>query len=175
MKKTKTALLVIDMQKVYTADHPWYCEGMEEVLQELPAFCLSFPKEDVFYTAFRYDEDMDGIWREYGERYQTINDDPQNEEIVEELKDIAHPIYCKSAYSCLSNRELTKKLREYDEIILTGVQAEVCVLSTAYGLIDLGKKVVYKRSLIAGRNKEMKEATEKALSSMSPLHVRFID
>ncbi|MBQ1478359.1 MAG: isochorismatase family protein, partial [Erysipelotrichaceae bacterium] len=66
-------------------------------------------------------------------------------------------------------------LQEYDEIILTGVQAEVCVLSTAYGLIDLGKKVVYKRSLIAGRNKEKKEAAEKVLSSMSPLHVRFID
>ena len=119
-----------------------------------------------------------GVWKAYNQENAAINSDPfanQMMDIFEE--DIRrYPIYCKSAYSSLEIPEVKKAVTETIErggsVVLTGVVAECCVLSTAMALIDAGASVVYLTDAVAGISKETEAATEMVLAGLEPLHVR---
>ena len=73
----------------------------------------------------------------------------------------------------MSNKNLLEELKKFDTIYVTGLVAECCILSTVFGLIDMGKKVVYCINGIAGQNEEKEKAAIEVLEALSPIHIIF--
>jgi Amidases related to nicotinamidase len=66
--------------------------------------------------------------------------------------------------------EACKKARR---VVVTGVVAECCVLSTVFSLIDEGIYTVYVTDGVSGLDKPKEDATILTLSGLSPLHVEI--
>ena len=168
-------LMVVDMQNVYLPGQPWGCERMKEAIAYIKRMLDQFPKDQIVFTRYLPSEHPKGVWREYNIVNEKINKNDWMNDYVQELKGYCSSsnLYSKSTYSCCKNKELQKKMEQYDRVFLTGVVAECCVLSTVYELIDLGKKIVYLKKGIAGQNREKEKAAVKVLEELSPLHVIF--
>ena len=81
-----------------------------------------------------------------------------------------HPLFHKSTYSSLSNPELRALISEYDRVVVTGVVAECCVLSTVFSLIDAGVPFLYIRDAVSGLNEKTESETEDILSGLVQVH-----
>ncbi len=168
-------LLVIDMQNVYAEGGCWYCpkaghagEKIKDILEK------SSEHLEVIFTAFVAPEEPEGVWAAYNQENHQVNQDDYANEIMDifsaDLK--KYPLYKKSTYSSLSIPEVQEAARRADRVILTGVVAECCILSTAMALIDQGSYVIYLTDACAGINEETERAVEKVLEGLEPLHVK---
>ena len=174
MKQNKDALLVIDMQNVYLKPNKWACMHMKKTIDYIENIIKTFNKEDIFFTQFIANRN-DGTWNKYNEENKDIIDNNYLNDYVNELKRYLNDdnLYTKSTYSCLKNTELYNKLKSYDNVYVTGVVAECCVLSTIFDLIDMGKKVIYLKRGISSISTENEKSVLKILEDLSPLHILF--
>ena len=173
----KDLLLVIDMQKVYGEGGAWYCPGSLEAGQRIKGLIReNREKIDVIFTRFLYDKNAEGVWKDYNREYSAINEDRNANELMEVLKEEAasFPLYTKTVYSSLSVPEVKRAAKNAGRVIVCGVVAECCVLSTAMALIDEGCYVIYLRDASAGIDKKTEEAVETVLSGLEPLHVKLM-
>ncbi len=60
-------------------------------------------------------------------------------------------------------------------VVLTGVVAECCVLSTAFDAIDLGCEFIYVTDAVSGFDRPRENASILMLSGLSPLHGKIMD
>ncbi len=171
----KDLLLVIDMQNVYDEGGQWHCPGVQragemicKILEE------KTEKLDVIFTAFAASENPKGVWIDYNRENHRVNQDDHANAIMDifsgDLK--KYPLYEKSTYSSLSIPKVQEAARKARRVILTGVVAECCVLSTAMALIDQGSYVFYLTDACAGINEETERAVETILEGLEPLHVK---
>jgi nicotinamidase-related amidase len=84
------------------------------------------------------------------------------------------PVYVKSSYSSFTIPEIRKATCHADRVVLTGVVAECCVLSTAFALIDEGVKVLYLTDAVAGIDDETEMAAVKVLEGLCPTQVQLM-
>lgn len=173
--KNNSALLVIDMQNVYLPGNEWSCIKMSEVINYIQKKINDFKKNQVFFTQHMAYQNPKGQWKLYNQKYANINSNKYLNDYIQDLKKYLSNdnLFIKSGYSALSNSDLLETLDKFDTIYITGVIAECCVLSTIFGLVDMGKKIVYCRNGIAGQNEEMEKAVTKVLEEISPLHIEF--
>lgn len=173
--ENNSALLVIDMQNVYLQGNEWACIRMDETIKYIKDKIKDFPEEHVFFTQHIASKHPKGEWKTYNGTYEKINSNEYLNEHISELKKYITKdnLFIKSEFSALSNKQLVEKLDMYDTIYVTGVVAECCVLSTIFGLIDMGKKVIYCTAGIAGQNIEKEKAVKEVLKELSPMHVIF--
>ena len=80
-----------------------------------------------------------------------------------------------STYSAYSIEEVRNRATEASCVVVTGVVAECCVLSTVMSLIDAGVYVMYLKDAVAGINEETEKATITILEGLAPLHLSIID
>lgn len=59
-------------------------------------------------------------------------------------------------------------------VVISGVVAECCVLSTVLSAIDEGCKVIYLTDGVAGLSQESRQETEKIISYFAPLHTELM-
>lgn len=64
--------------------------------------------------------------------------------------------------------------RQAGRVVVTGVVAECCVLSTVLALMDAGIYVVYLTDGVSGLSREKEAATELILSGLSPLQIALM-
>jgi nicotinamidase-related amidase len=83
-----------------------------------------------------------------------------------------YPLYTKGVYSSLAIPEVLEAAKRADRVIIGGVVAECCVLSTVLALIDAGIYTVYLTDGVSGFTKEKEAATELIFSGLSPLHIQ---
>ena len=93
-------------------------------------------------------------------------------ELSDELKKF--PLYTKSVYSSLAIPEVLDACKKAGRVILSGVVAECCVLSTALNLIDEGIYTVYLTDATSGLDSPKEKATELIFSGLSPLHIKMM-
>ena len=141
----KSALLVIDLQNAYLPGNEWACREIFNAICNIEKRIKEFPSDQIFFTQFIASSNPKGVWKDYNEKYATINSNEYLNDYVKEIKKYITEdnSFAKSEYSSLSNLSLLDKLRNFDVIYVTGVVAECCVLSTVLDLVDMGKKVVY--------------------------------
>lgn len=170
-----SALLIIDMQNVYLPGNEWECNRMEDTIKYIEDKIKKFSKERIFFSQHIAFENPKGTWKEYNEKYDKINSSKYINDFIDNFKKYItnENVFIKSGFSALSNDILFEKLDKFDTIYVTGVVAECCVLSTIFGLIDMGKKVIYCSAGIAGQNEEKENAVHEVLKELSPLHVMF--
>lgn len=172
---SKDLFLVIDMQNVYTDEGKWCCPATKEAALNIKRILESKNGEiDVIFTRFLASSDPQGVWKEYNIENRDVNEDAFSNEMMaafqSELEE--YPLYTKSTYSSLAIPEVKKAAKEAERVVVSGVVAECCVLSTVMALIDEGIPVVYLTDAVAGIDKDTESAVELILSGLEPLHVQ---
>lgn len=165
-------LLVIDMQNVYLKGQPWGCEMIEKAQNNIIALLESGKFDNVIFTKYIPAKEPVGRWKEYNREYTDINANLWMSEIIEPLIPYTkkYPVYEKSVYSSYIVDEVRKKAAKADRVVVTGVVAECCVISTVISAIDAGDMVVYISDGVAGLDEKMQCIAEKIVRNFAPLH-----
>lgn len=173
---SKDLLLIVDMQKIYTKGQEWGCLDTEGAAERLLKIIDSKKCEDVIFTRFIADDTPTGVWQDYNIKYDHINRNDWGNEMLDIFNHVLtkYPLYTKEVYSSLAIPEVLEAAKKADRVIIGGVVAECCVLSTVLALIDAGIYTVYLTDGVSGFTKEKEEATELILSGLSPLHVKMM-
>lgn len=188
--KQQDTILVIDMQKVYLPGNPWACEGIARAADRIDRL-LSRVVEgqeageavpSVLLTRFiaAGDREVQGVWRAYNRENRAINEDPVMNEFIPTIAQYAEnfPYYDKSTYGCYSidavRHAAARSRRQGGSIVLTGVVAECCVLSSFFQGVDAGDHFIYLTDACAGINADTERAVETVLQGLAPLHVELM-
>lgn len=174
--KKNDLLLVVDMQNVYKTGGKWQCLDTHGAAQRILKIIGSGIK-NVIFTRFIADEkNPHGVWSDYNKKYSDVNADSYANEMIEEFKEPLKkfPLYTKGVYSSLANEQVLKACKKADRVIICGVVAECCVLSTVFALIDQGIYTVYLTDGVSGLDKPKEDAVKLTLSGLSPLHVKMM-
>lgn len=172
-------LLVTDMQNVYTKGQKWACldtEGAAERILSVICAMEQAGNDQIIFTRFLADEHPEGVWKHYNEENAEVNASVWDNEMLPQFADALgrYPLYTKSVYSSLAIPEVLEAARKAERVVITGVVAECCVLSTVFALIDAGIYVVYLTDGVSGLDREKEAATELILSGLDPLHVHMM-
>lgn len=169
-------LLVIDMQNIYTKGQEWACLDTEGAAARIQKIINSNKCQNVIFTRFLPPKNPSGVWKDYNVKYAHINaNDWGNEMLPVFEKDFEkYPLYSKSVYSSLAIPQVLEAAKKADRVIVSGVVAECCVLSTVWALIDAGIYTVYLTDGVSGFDVPKEEATKLLLSGLSPLHVSMM-
>ena len=88
------------------------------------------------------------------------------------------PYIDKCTYSCFSNEYVRvaadRSMVHGGRVVLTGVVAECCVLSTFFEGTDAGYRFVYLTDACAGVDADSERAVQTILQGLSPLHVELM-
>lgn len=170
--KSDDLILVTDMQNVYRDGQPWACRDTDGAARNILKILDKAENGQVIFTKFMPPENPVGAWKVYNEKYKEINESEFLNELVPKLKDVSkdYRVYEKSVYSSLAIPEVLKEAEKAGRVVLTGVVAECCVLSTAFHAIDKGCHVVYITDAVSGLDEPKEQATILTLSGLSPVH-----
>ena len=147
----RTAHLAVDMQNLFASGAPWAVPWMDRVLPVIAAIAERHAERTIFTRFIPPDhpEHAHGSWRRYYERWRSLTGariDPGLLALVPRLAALVPPavIIDKPVYSPFANPQLSQLLRsrQVDSLVLTGLESDVCVLSTALDAVDLGYRVV---------------------------------
>ena len=181
MRKEDT-ILVIDMQKVYQPGNPWACAHVNEAAQQIETLLdhVLELRDAPSVLLTRYiapaDEDAQGVWADYNRENRAINENPVMNEFIPAIARYVEefPYIDKCTYSCFSNEYVhvaaDRSMVHGGRVILTGVVAECCVLSTMMEAIDQGHSVIFLYDCISGQSQENEQAIRKLAESFAPLH-----
>jgi len=171
--KKDDLLLVVDMQNVYKKGGKWQCLNTEGAAANINRI-IDAGMDNVIFTRFiANEENPSGVWKDYNVKYASVNRDAYANEMVEELREPLKrfPLYTKGVYSSLAIPEVLAAACKAGRVVVTGVVAECCVLSTVLALMDEGIYVVYLTDGVSGLDEPKEEATKLIFSGLSPLHV----
>lgn len=191
--KSNDLILVIDPQKVYLPGAPWGCPRLPEATLNIKKILDAVLTEteakpepeleapEVFLTRFVADPTARrNTWEQYNLENREINEDPVMNELIPEIAAYAEnfPYYDKSVYSAFHLRAIRdaaeRATKAGGRIVLTGVVAECCVLSTFFEGCDLGHHFLYLTDAVAGVNRASESSVETILQGLSPLHVELM-
>ena len=85
-----------------------------------------------------------------------------------------YPLLDKSVYSSFSIPKLREAAARADRVVVTGVVAECCVLSTVLAGIDLGHRMVYLTDAVAGVTPESEAQAEAIVSYLTVPHTEVL-
>lgn len=169
-------ILVTDMQRVYLKGEKWACKKINCALKNIIRL-LNKCNCEVMFTAFAAPKAPEGQWIEYNRINADVNSCPQKSRIIDALESCTkkYKLVYKDKYSSLYNEKVfeavSKTLSNGGRVVITGVVAECCVLSTAMAAIDLGCKVIYLKDAVAGSSKKSEKAAKLIMREMEPVHV----
>ena len=169
-------LLVIDMQNVYTKGQEWACEGMDSATASILRVLNADVCPNVVFTRYLAPEYPVGIWKEYNKVNANVNADPFANEMIADFLPWTekYPLLTKSVYSSFAIPEVKEMAHHARNVVISGVVAECCVLSTVLSAIDEGCKVIYLTDGVAGLSQESRQETEKIISYFAPLHTELM-
>ena len=177
MKHDRDLLLVIDFQNIYLPGQEWACPSMPKAAANTRKILDLGCTANVLFTQFLSSPDPIGTWGTYNREYRIFNENPFLCDIIPELKPYLdrYPLGVKSTYSSMKCSQVLEAALEADRIVLTGVVAECCILSTMMEAIDLGFQTVYLTDCISGQTEENEAAIRKIAESFSPIHTLVMD
>lgn len=172
--------LAIDMQPLFGAEGPWPVPGIEGLL---PA-CARLIAHDPGATAFaRFlpaatPEAAPGRWAAYYRHWSEVTG--AAEALLAVMAPLrarapAAPLIDKPGYSAFSAPALEGLLarRGVETLILSGVETDVCVLSTVLAAVDRGLRVILAEDAVASADPAMHAATLALLGSRYALQVEI--
>ena len=168
----KDLLLIIDMQNVYKTGEEWGCCHVSEASEAIRRLLDSGVFRDVAFTRFLAADAPRGAWKDYNSVNAAINADERLNDMMEEFKPYlsSYPLLTKSVYSSFDIPELRRLSEKAEHVVITGVVAECCVLSSVLSAIDLGYPVIFIKDGVSGLSPESEAETEKIVSYFAPVH-----
>lgn len=174
--KKNDLLLIIDMQNVYLPGNHWGCPAMPEAIRNICTILDADVVRHVMFTRFVPPSPAVGTWKDYNAENAVINADPYLNELAAELRSYTekYPVYDKSIYSSCRIPQVTEIMKRADRIVLAGVVAECCVLSTLMEAIDNGYKTVYLTDCVAGETPRNEESIRRIAAGLAPVHTQVM-
>lgn len=141
--------LVIDMQELFRSHVDWGTPALTDIVAPIVRLLEARPERACF-TRFMPPEKMEhatGIWQRYYRRWHRVTLDGMDRDLVEvipELRPWAKWVIDKPGYSALGNAALRQAVTSPAGqcLVLSGVETDVCVLSTVMEAMDLGLRVI---------------------------------
>lgn len=131
MEHMKKALLVIDMQQDLCL-HPKRQHKVRQMMPSLLKTIDLFYRHNlpVYYICFALEEE-DAQFKRFGDRYCIKGS--EGAKIIEELYPLRGAVIFKKKHSAFFETDLHQKLKEdgVQEIYLTGMQTQICIMTTA--------------------------------------------
>lgn len=162
--------LCIDMQRLFGERTDWHTPGVADVTPPVVRIAEHAP-ERAIYTRFwtpKSIEHANGQWQAYYRRWQSVLADRNDADLyglVPELRGFVPPgqTLDKLGFSAFDAPELEPMLKRLgaSTLILTGVETDVCVLSTLFAAIDRGYRIVLVEDAVASSDPASHAATLK--------------
>lgn len=159
-------LLVVDMQNVFVRSE-WHVVDIENVIKNIKTLCENFDGK-VIFTRHVSDKNAPGTWHDYNRAFASMEADPTNWDIVDELKPFAKNLITKHTYSCFHSDEFRRLIGSCDdtEFYIVGVETEFCVLGALFDAVDEGYRVNLVTDAVSGEKKELSDAVIDICSRM---------
>ncbi|WP_197023245.1 cysteine hydrolase family protein [Arthrobacter sp. MA-N2] len=163
----KRHLVVIDMQRAFREAGEWHVPRYDEAARAIAA--LSASGMDPILTRFVPDPEEKGSWSSYYDRWQSMRLDPADQlwdielQGVEVSGSIDLPTFSKWG------EELAERIPVGEEMVLTGVATDCCILATALGAADAGRYVTVVEDACAGQSDAAHDQALVLLELLSPM------
>lgn len=161
------AHLCVDMQRMFAEETPWHTPWLERVLPQIVSLVAAQPDRTLF-TRFLPPptaERARGTWKAYYQRWPEMTQErlhPELLDLVPQLARFVPPamVVDKFEYSAFRSPKLLPLLRQkrVRTLIVTGVETDVCVLSTILAAVDLGLRVVIPTDAVCSSTDETHDA-----------------
>lgn len=165
----RTALVIIDMQRIFRdADSQWCCGGYDDAAERVRSLAEQFAGR-VVWTRFVRDPAETGAWKDYYERWGRCREPEDSPAwditlpMAEGDRIISLPTFSKWG------DELAEATRDCERLILCGVATDCCVLSTVLGAVDAGKWVTVVTDACAGATDRAHEQALELMRLLSPM------
>jgi nicotinamidase-related amidase len=155
----KTLHLCIDMQRLFAEKTVWHTACLPALIDPIRRIALARPGRSVFtrFVTPPTAADATGTWSRYYSHWSSVTLDrmaPEMLDLVPELAALVPPdrIVDKTTHSAFCTGELAGLVAEErpDALVVTGVETDVCVLSTVLDAIDRGIHVVVVSDAVGG-------------------------
>lgn len=163
-----TLHVVVDMQRMFAEATGWQVKGMERVVGPIARLCHAHAAATLFtrFVTPHTPAEAQGEWQRYYERWRdmTLDEmDPGMLDIIPELRRFVPPaeiIDKGSSYGGFGTPSFTHALqrRGASTLVVSGVETDVCVLSTILQAIDRGWRVVVVEDGVLGSSPDHHEA-----------------
>lgn len=174
------AHICVDMQRMFVPPGPWAVEWFPETLPKVIRLTERRPARTIFtrfIPALRPGEGS-GQWRGYYERWAQMTLENAGIEIIElapDLKGFVPPArqFDKPVYSPWFDGRLQRALaaEEVDTVIVSGGEADMCVLATLLGAIDFGYRTVLAEDAICSTSDEAYDSIMRLFTKRYSHHV----
>jgi nicotinamidase-related amidase len=162
-----TALhIVVDMQELFRSHPEWGSQALTGIVPPIRRLLEVKPDNAIFsrfIPAQRADQ-AEGMWQRYYHRWHSVTLDQLDSaqiDVIPELKPWAKRVGDKPGYSALGSAEIRAAALGARDVILTGVETDVCVLATAIEAMEAGLRVIL--------------ATDALTSSSQTCHAKALD
>lgn len=162
-----TLHLVVDMQRLFDSHPDWGSPAPRRVLPNVLRLVRHRPGQAVYsrFVPARAPTEAVGRWRHYYERWPGVCLDACGERYVEllpELQELAGrgATVDKLGYSAFESRAFLELLeaRRPECLLFSGVETDLCVLSTLLQAVELGYRAVVAGDAVASGRDDAHEA-----------------
>ena len=150
--------IVIDMQRLFAEETPWHTPAIGGIIDNVTALSKAYAGRTLFakFMLPATPEHAQGRWQTYYRRWRAVTTeqmDPALQDLMEPLRSMAAPdaILEKTVYSAFNSPGLADRLKRegVETLIFSGVETDVCVLSSVMDAVDLGFHVIVATDAVA--------------------------
>ncbi|WP_292146960.1 isochorismatase family cysteine hydrolase [Mesorhizobium sp.] len=173
----------MDMQKMFTPPMPWAVDWLPVILPQVERLVRRRPESTIFtrFIPARNPGEGQGQWKQYYEHWADMTIARAGKEVVDLLPELAVHIpparvFDKPIYSPWLSGELAGVLQAegVEEVIVSGGEADMCVLATLLGSIDLGYRTILAEDAICSASDEAYENILKLFTKRYSHHVEVV-
>jgi nicotinamidase-related amidase len=174
----------IDMQRLFGENTEWASPVVHAIEPKVSRICAHAPHLTLFtrFLTPERAEDANGQWQIYYRHWKSVlasNLDPDLLDLLPPLRRFTPParVIDKYAHSAFEAAEFQAALDDLkaDTIIFTGVETDVCVLTTALTAVDRGYRTILISDAIASSSPEGHRAALAGIYPRFDQQVELID
>ena len=149
-----TALhIVVDMQELFRSHPEWGTKALTGIVPSIQRLLKAKP-ENAYFSRFipaQHAGKAEGMWQRYYRRWHSVTLDQIDAvqiDVIHELRPWAKRVGDKPGYSALASADIRAAAIAARDVILTGVETDVCVLATAIEAMEAGLRVILARDAL---------------------------
>ena len=171
-----TKHIVIDLQRLFAEPRGWHVASIADILPNVLTLCQT-TAANTFYSRFitpQHPEASTGRWQNLYQSYPQITGlDPAILDLIQPLKQIAHPsqIFDKTTYSIFP--AVQPRLNQTDTLILSGAETDACVYASLLTAVDLGLRVILASDAVTSSDQAAHDATLNIIARRLPNQIEL--
>lgn len=166
--------MVVDMQELFRSHSDWGTPALTRIIPAIAKLAKARPSQAYFsrFIPARNADAASGAWQRYYRRWSSVTLDaldPGMVDIVPELQPLATRLVDKTGYSAMGNPAFRQAALSAGCLIVSGVETDVCVLSTVMEAMEAGVRIVLPTDALASSSDVCHDR------ALGILHDRFDD